>query len=174
MFFHCSSSILWPFINGSSIADSTKILYVQIQLKGSIHDSKAPAAHAENAGWLGINHEIVHFLGWFCLSCSTDLSTNWTCNSRHHGRNQVLWDMMLWLSHWVSGSQYFTSTMIIWNTGNHSSGNTAVYMRKLKSSRTPHEKPKSGNFMGDSENTFSSLSITWNIKECYTKWHNTT
>jgi hypothetical protein len=27
--------------------------------------------------------------------------------------------------------------------------------------------------MGDSENTFSSLSITWNIKECY-KWQNAT
>jgi hypothetical protein len=131
MFFRCSSSILWPFINGNSIAGSTKILHVQIQLKGGIHDFKTPDAHAENAGWLGNNREIVHFLGWFCLNCSTDLSTNWTYNSRHHGRIQVLWDMMLCLSHWVSGSRYFTSTMIIWNTGNHSSGNTALYIRKL-------------------------------------------
>lgn len=65
MFFPFSSSILWPFTNGSSIADSTRILYVQIQLQGSKHDFKAPAAHAENAGWLDINHEIVHFWGGF-------------------------------------------------------------------------------------------------------------
>jgi hypothetical protein len=77
MFFHCSSSILWPFINGRSIAGSTQILHVQIQLKGGKHDFKTPDAHAENAGWLGTNHEIVHFLEWFCLNCSTDLSTNW-------------------------------------------------------------------------------------------------
>jgi hypothetical protein len=166
MFFHCSSSILWQFKDGSSVTGSTKILHVQIQLKGSIHDFKTPDAHAKNAGWIGTNHEIVHFLGWFCLYCSTDLSTNWTYNSQHHRRIQVLWDMMLCLSHWVSGSWYFTSTMIIWNTGNHSSGNTALYIRKHTSSRTPHKRPKSGNFMGDSENTFSSLSITWNIKEC--------
>jgi hypothetical protein len=63
MFFHCSSSILRPFINGSSIAGYTKILHFQIQLKGGIHDFKTPDAHAENAGWLGTDHEIVHFFG---------------------------------------------------------------------------------------------------------------
>jgi len=70
-----------------------------------------------------------------------------------------LWDMMLCLSQWLSGSQYFASTMIISNNGNHSSGNTALYIRKLKLSRTPHEKLKSGNSMGDSEKTFSCQQI---------------
>lgn len=51
-----------PFCD-HSIPGSTKNLRVQIQLKGSIHDFKTPDAHAENAGWLCTNHEIVHFWG---------------------------------------------------------------------------------------------------------------
>ena len=41
----------------------TKILHFQIQIKGGIHDFTTPDAHAENAGWLGTNHETVHFWG---------------------------------------------------------------------------------------------------------------